>query len=86
MAFANRPFSFAKARAELVPFAIRVGEPVVLLTSGTFHGLLLGERSLIAGLPFAILVNETAMRIANRSALSERAAQGNLSQFNSLDA
>ena len=44
VALPHRRSSFAKPRADLVPFIVRVGESVGLLTARTFHRLLVRER------------------------------------------
>jgi hypothetical protein len=44
VALPHRPFSFPEPSAELVPFAIPVGEPIGLLALGAFRRLVVRKR------------------------------------------
>jgi hypothetical protein len=48
--FPHRPIRFGKPSAHFVPFIVRVGESVGLLTAGTFHRLLVRKRVADCGL------------------------------------
>jgi len=44
VALPHRSFSSSEPRAHFVPFIVRVGESVGLLTAGAFYGLMVRER------------------------------------------
>jgi hypothetical protein len=51
VALPHRRLSFPEPRAELVPFVVRVAEPILLLTARTFHRLLVQQRVYFNGSP-----------------------------------